>query len=417
MGQSIITGFNSDEADEVTLPYGALTPEALAAEGDKSHDYRSKKGLNLEHSEHRFLEAMRHSGSRNALPAEGATQCEALAALREAALKKCGSSESTDKVKSRASASTSAPSHSSKSSSLTQSSVASSGLCAAPPTNKKPKGSSASPEAPPRSRAYGGHVPEQKQKGLSAQPALGRQAPAQVFPVVDEEDEDWLLLEVLKLANLGDKLARSGGLQRKSLKALRHALLQEVGTIVQSPQHPASAVGIPGGLTLPKEAAASGTEARRCQTQKPQRPASTRSLQPGQTATLPTPPTPKPDCPPNCSIQQEEVALALEGVAAASGYDIVQPATVNPWPKPSSEIEDSSTTSPIPQQFLDNFWTTLPGNSIDTKNVTELSQENPQAPAPGKIPLPYNMGTNVGDHQDLVESSDSPDLEVIHLSL
>jgi hypothetical protein len=52
-------------------------------------------------------------------------------------------------------------------------------------------------------------------------------------PVMSKDDDDWLLVEAIRMAHLGDAFAKSGALQRSNLKLLRKALVQEVGRMLQ----------------------------------------------------------------------------------------------------------------------------------------------------------------------------------------
>jgi hypothetical protein len=73
------------------------------------------------------------------------------------------------------------------------------------------------------------------------------------MPAMPEEDEDWLLIEAIRMANLGDIFAKSGALQRKNMKHLRKALLQEVGRMLQRED-----LAERGGIDMGPERAASG---------------------------------------------------------------------------------------------------------------------------------------------------------------
>jgi len=352
-----------------------------------------------------LLEAIRRGGFCNTLPSDGAARCEALAALRHAVLEKAGFSAKS-KLPSTFGTLTSTSALSSSSaatSSRTQTSVDVSRV------SSDTLGYIASARqrgglfVPPGLETGELHVDQNVQNLLSV-------------PWLDEEDEDWLLLEVIKTADLGEVFAKSGALQRRPLKALRLALLVEVETILQR------------GIATDQQSYGRGSSHHPIQTRKPQHSASAAARptpeigavdRPARVRTSKgwlqreNPPTPGP---PRTRMVKQETLLGPEittsDLSIAGQRLHLRPSVARTSPIERAPPQDPRMSFETPGALL--------RRTIEMAAPSMASGSDSfchQSPAAGSVPLPHNIDTDTSNHHDLEDPQDSSDLQMVRLSL
>lgn len=259
-----------------------------------------------------------------------------------------------------------------------------------------------------------------------------------IVPRVEEDDEDWFLLEVIKKANLADVFAKTGVLyKRESLKALRHALLSEVGnmlgevdTVAQpngtvqqeallAHERAVAELGIfDGGSRAENLSNGMASPKSKFHPQLPPGLVQQNALAPQYTATGQAfgqamhHATEMTKVPPN-SVWSQNPLYAANGTIEQDAVFALQMAQIQHACRPS---ESSQTT-------LNSMAFTTPSRAhgfpttLNAAPYPRPDSVHPQAPAATSIPLPLGFGANASQVQAPMRSATSSGLQMMRMSL